>query len=113
MILIFKWFISAIAIFAATYFIPGISVLNFYTALIASFLLGILNITIRPILYLLTLPINLITFGLFSIVLNALIFWFLSAIVKGLQIEGFIPALLGSIFVFAVMFIADKVLNSE
>ncbi|MEK7558655.1 MAG: phage holin family protein [Patescibacteria group bacterium] len=113
MAIIFKWFISAGAIFGAAYFIPGILVLNFYTALVASLLLGVLNITVRPILYLLTLPVNLVTFGLFSIVLNALIFWLLSTVVKGFQVDGFIAALLGSLFVSTVTFIADKALTSE
>ena len=111
--LVLKWLVSALALFGATYFIPGITVVSFYTALIAMIFLGVLNVTVRPILFLLTLPVNLVTFGLFSIILNALIFWFLSTIVKGLYIDGFIPALLGSLFVSVAIFIADKLLSKE
>jgi|SRR3989344_3367695 len=111
--IILKWLIVAGAFFATAYFIPGIAVANFYTALIASFLLGVMSITVRPILFLLTLPITLITFGLFSFVLNALIFWFISTIIKGFQVDGFIPALLGSFFVSVIMYIADKLLSEE
>ena len=109
--IIFKWLIAAASIFGAAYFIPGISVIGFYSALVASLILGILNITVRPVLYILTLPVNMVTFGLFSIVINAAIFWFLSTIVKGIEISGFAAALLGSLFVSAVMFISDKILT--
>jgi len=113
MTVIFKWLIAAASIFGAAYFIPGISVVSFYSALIASLVLGVLNITVKPILYLLTLPVNMVTFGLFSIVINAVIFWFLSTIVKGIEISGFTAALLGSLFVSAVMFVADKILSRD
>ena len=111
--LILRWLIVAGAFLATAYFIPGITVADFYTALVASFFLGVLSITIRPILFLLTLPITLVTFGLFSFILNAFIFWFLSTIVKGFQVSGFIPALFGSLFVSVVMYIADKLLSEE
>ncbi|MBX4215443.1 phage holin family protein [Candidatus Parcubacteria bacterium] len=102
--LIIKWLIGGAALFAAPYLIPGIAIANFYTALVASFVLGLLNITVRPVLKLLALPLNLITFGLFTLVINAGIFWFLSTIVKGLDIDGFMAAFLGSLFVSAVLF---------
>jgi len=108
-----KWLIGSIALFVAPYLIPGITVANFYTALIASFVLGILNVTIRPLLILLTLPVNLLTFGLFRLVVNAVIFWFLSTIVKGLHIEGFVAAFLGALFVAVVLFVADKLFGRE
>lgn len=106
--IIYKWLLASIALSFAPYIIPGITVANFYSALIAAFVLGILSITVKPILTLLTLPINLITFGLFTLVLNALIFWFLSTIIKGINIDGFVSAFLGSLFVSVVIFIADK-----
>ena len=77
-------------------YVPGISVASFYTALIVAVIWGIMGLTIRPVLSILTLPINIITFGLFSFVLNALLFWFLSTFIAGFAIEGFIPALEGS-----------------
>lgn len=111
--LIFKWLILSGALLVAPYIIPGISISNFYSALVAVFVLGILHITIRPVLLLLTLPINLLTLGLFSLVVNAIIFWLLSTIVKGFQVDGFVAAFLGALFVSVVMFVADKILKDE
>ena len=111
--LLLKWLAGSIALFRAPYLIPGITVANFYTALIASFVLGILNVTIRPLLVLLTLPVNLLTFGLFRLVVNAFIFWFLSTIVKGLDVDGFVAAFLGSLFVAVILFAADKLLDKD
>lgn len=111
--IIIKWVIASGALLVAPYIIPGISVSNFYSAIAAVFVLGILHITIRPILLVLTLPINLLTLGLFSLVINAIIFWLLSIIVKGFQVDGFVAAFLGALFVSAVMFVADKILRDE
>ncbi len=111
--LLAKWLIGSASLLAAPYIIPGISISNFYSALVAVFILGILHITIRPILLFFTLPINMLSLGLFSLVVNAIIFWFLSTIVKGLQVDGFVAAFLGALFVSAVMFITDKILRNE
>lgn len=111
--LILKWLIGSAALFATPYLIPGIAIADFYTALSAVFVFGVLSVTLRPALGLLTLPINLLTFGLFSFVLNAFIFWLLSTIVKGFEVNGFISALLGSLFVSAVLAVADFVLHHD
>lgn len=75
----------------------GIAVSGLYTAVVVAAIWGLLGLTIRPLLSLLTLPINIITFGLFSFVLNALLFWFVASFVEGFTVAGFIPALLGSV----------------
>ncbi len=93
---------TAAAILLIANFIPGIAVASFTTALIAALVWGIMGLTIRPILGLLTLPINLITFGLFSFILNALMFWLLAAFVPGFSVAGFIPALEGSVLLTIV-----------
>lgn len=111
--IIIKWVIASGALLVAPYIISGISISNFYSALVAVFVLGILHITIRPILLVLTLPINLLTLGLFSLVINAIIFLLLSTIVKGFQVDGFMAAFLGALFVSAVMFITEKILKGE
>jgi putative membrane protein len=82
--------------------VPGILVESFYTALVVSIAWGIIGLTIKPILKILTLPINIITLGLFSFVLNALLFWFLASFIKGFHVNGFIPALIGS-FILALV----------
>jgi putative membrane protein len=91
-------------------FIQGIAVADFYTAAIVALIWGVISVTIRPILGLLTLPINLITFGLFSFILNALLFWFVASFVQGFEVSGFIAALLGSAVLTLVSWAVDAAL---
>jgi putative membrane protein len=77
--------------------IAGLTVDSFYTAAVVAVIWGLLAVTLRPILNLLALPINLITFGLFSFIINALLFWFLASFIQGFGVAGFVPALLGSV----------------
>lgn len=91
-------------------FIDGISVDGFVTALIAALVLGILNVTVKPVLFILTLPLTLVTLGLFTFVLNALLFWFLGYVVPGFEVTGFLAAFLGALIVAAVSTIAHKFL---
>ncbi len=97
--LILKVLITAAALLVAAYAIPGITVASVYTAIIAAVILGLLHLIVRPVLFILTLPINILTLGLFSFVLNALLFWFAASFVDGFSVAGFIPALLGSLLV--------------
>ncbi len=103
--------ISALALLLAAYLIPGIHVASFYTALIVALVLGILNIFVRPLLVLLTLPITLVTFGLFVFVINAAIFWFVASFVEGFSVSGFFPALMGSLLISVVSAAANKLLE--
>jgi putative membrane protein len=75
---------------------------SFYTALVAALVLGLVNALIRPILLVLTLPINILSLGLFTFVLNALMVWFASTIVKGFTVEGFVPAFLAALALWTV-----------
>lgn len=95
--LLLKWLVSALAFLALPYIIAGISVEGFGTALILAFLWGIVNVTIKPILLLLTLPINLLTFGIFTFILNGFLLWLLGGIVKGFEVQGFWVAILGAL----------------
>jgi len=97
MIILLEWFTSAISILIASYLIPGVKVAGVWSALILALVLGFLNILIKPLLVLLTLPINILTLGLFTLVINALIVMLASSIVKGFEVGGFINALLFSI----------------
>ena len=108
--LIVKWLIGALAVLGAAYLIPGIVVASFYTALIVAALWGVVNIIVKPILVILTLPITILTLGLFTLVINALLFWFLGTIVKGFAVEGFVAAFLGALFVSVVSFVGNKIL---
>lgn len=87
---------TAATLIALTRLVPGITVDGWYSAFVVALVWGLMGLTIRPILGLLTLPINIITFGLFSFILNALLFWFVASIVPGFAVAGFIPALIAS-----------------
>ena len=91
-------------------FVSGVSVDGFVTAILVAFLLGVLNVTVKPVLFILTLPLTLVTLGLFSFVLNALVFWFLGTIIAGFTVTGFIPAFFGAFILSAVSTVAHKVL---
>lgn len=102
MYLIFRWIMNALALLIAAAVVPGFGIASFYTALIGALVLGIVNTLIRPILFVLTLPVNLLTFGLFSFVLNALMLWLVGTIVKGFAVEGFVAALLAALIIWVV-----------
>jgi putative membrane protein len=87
--ILLNWIISSLIVIVVAYILPGVHVESFLTALAVSLILGVLNLLIRPLLILLTLPITLITFGLFLIVINALLLLLTDAIVPGFTIDGF------------------------
>jgi len=97
-----------LALFIASYYVPGIQVDSFYIAAIVAVLLGVLNLVVRPVLVVLTLPITILTLGLFLLVLNAGIFYFVGTFVHGFEVEGFMPALLGSLIVSTLSWLAHK-----
>src|SRR5438045_107036 len=95
--LLIRWLLSAGALLLITRLIPGIIIQNFYTALVAALVLGLINALIKPLIVLLTLPVNIMTLGLFTLVINALLFWFASTVVKGFDVAGFWPAFFGAL----------------
>lgn len=97
LIILINWLISAIAVLLASYLIPGVVVSTFWWALVVALVLGIVNAVIKPILVLLTLPINILTLGLFTLVIDAVLVLLVSAIVPGFHVSGFWPALFFSI----------------
>lgn len=97
MTLLLVWLLNAVALLAVAYLLPGITVASFGSALVAALVLGLLNSLVKPVLVLLTLPITVVTLGLFLIVLNALLFWFAGSILKGFQVSGFWWAVIGAL----------------
>jgi putative membrane protein len=98
--------INMVAILIVSYLFPKmIRVDGFLAALVAAFLLGIVNTILRPILVFLTFPITLVTLGLFLLVINGLMLWLVSALVKGFYVSGFWGAVLGSIFISLVSWV--------
>ena len=95
--IIARLLINILALLLVAYVVPGIIVDGFFTAFIVAILLGLLNIFIKPLLLILTLPITLLTLGLFAFVINALLFWFVASFVEGFSVAGFWVALLGTI----------------
>lgn len=105
--LIIRWLIYALVIMLLPYVIPGISVKNFYSALIAALILGLVNAVIRPLVILLTLPVNILTLGLFTLVINALMLWFVATIVKGFDIKNFAAAFLGALILWVISWVTN------
>ena len=95
--LLLVWILNAVALLVVAYLLPGIKVASFGSALIAALVLGLLNALVKPVLVLLTLPITVVTLGLFLLVLNALLFWFAGSILKGFQVSGFWAAVIGAL----------------
>ena len=103
MVFLFRLLINMVAILIISYLFPRlIKVDGFLAALVAAFLLGIVNAIIRPVLVFVTFPITLLTLGLFLLVINGLMLWLVSALVKGFQVNGFWGAVLGSILISLV-----------
>ncbi|KKQ60757.1 MAG: hypothetical protein US81_C0013G0009 [Parcubacteria group bacterium GW2011_GWE2_38_18] len=106
-----KWLILTASIMSAAYLIPGVEVTGLWPALILAIVIGVINLIIRPILILITLPINILTLGLFTFIINAFLVLLASTIVKGFEVGGFFNALLFSIIVSLFNFILSKVLD--
>ena len=95
--ILINWLISAVVIIIAAYVLPGVHVENFGTALLVALVLGILNAVLKPVLIILTLPITIITLGLFALVINALLILLVGAIIPGFTVDNFGWAILFSI----------------
>jgi putative membrane protein len=95
--LLMKWLLSAMALLAVAHFYSGVEVQSFTAALIAAFVIGLLNTIVRPILVVLTLPVTIISLGLFLFVINALMFWAASSLLDGFLVRNFTAAMIGSL----------------
>lgn len=104
-----KWVLMAFAMLFVAWIVPGISFAGFMSAFWAVLVMAIVNVFIRPILLLLTLPINLLTLGLFTFIINALMFLLVAKIVPGFMVVGFVAALLGSIVLSILSILINKV----
>jgi putative membrane protein len=109
--LILNWLLSAGALLAVAHLYSGVVVTSFTAALIAAAVLGLLNAVVRPVLVLLTLPVTVVTLGLFLFIINALMFWSASGLLSGFDVRGFIPALIGSLIYSVLQLAIDFVLE--
>jgi putative membrane protein len=95
--LLVVWVINAVALLTVAYVMPGIAVADFWAAMVAAVVLGLVNAVIRPVLVLLTLPVTIITLGLFIFVINGLLFWFVGSFIQGFVVSGFWAGVFGAI----------------
>ncbi len=108
--LLLVWLINALALIIITYLIPSIRISGFGTAMIVAVVLGLLNASLRWVLILLTLPVNILTLGLFTLVINALMFWLCASLLKGFDVSGFWPAFFGSLLYSIVSWLLSVVI---
>jgi len=95
--LLIKWLLSALALLAVAYLYSGVQVSTYTSALLAAAVIGLLNMFVRPVLVVLTLPVTIVTLGLFLFVINALLFWAASGLLSGFHVNSFFAALVGSL----------------
>lgn len=108
MILITRLLLIALALLLLSEYIPGITITGLYPAIIAAVILGLLNAIVRPILIILTLPITILTLGLFIIVINAALFAFAASFIAGFSVSGFWTAVLGSVIISFVSTLSNR-----
>jgi putative membrane protein len=111
--LLIRWLFLTIAILVAAHLIEGIEVKGFWSALFAAAILGVLNAIFRPILILLTLPITVLTLGLFTFVINAVLIMMVSGVVGGFEVHGFWSALFGSLVISIVSWLLNSFINEQ
>lgn len=111
--LFIRWLILTIAILITAYLLKGIQVSGFGSALLAAAILGILNAFFRPVLLLLTLPLNLLTFGLFTFVINAILLMMASGVITGFQVNGFWSAVFGSILIGLISWLINSFIGGQ
>lgn len=109
--LIVKWLLSAAALLFVAYVYNGVQVRSFESALLAAFVIGLLNTIVRPILVVLTLPVTVVTLGLFLFVINALMFWAAGSILSGFHVTGFVAALVGSLLYSVIGIVIESALE--
>lgn len=113
MSILIRWAINCLALVITAYLIEGISVESYQAVILAAFVLGIVNAIIRPIFLIFTLPLNVLTLGLFTFVINGLMLLLTASIVKGFVVQGLIPAIIGSIILSLISFILTRLIKDK
>jgi putative membrane protein len=110
--LLAKWLLSAAALLFVAYIYAGVEVKTFGAAMIAALVIGLFNTIVRPILVVLTLPVTVVTLGLFLFIINALMFWAAASVLDGFHVQGFVAALIGSLIYTALGMVIELALES-
>jgi len=111
--LLLVWLINTVALLGVAYFMPSVQISSFGAALVAALVLGLVNAVIRPVLILLTLPVTLLTLGLFILVVNGLLFWFVGSILQGFFVAGFWSGVLGALVFSVISWLLSALLLPE
>ena len=111
--LVLRWLILTAAILVASYLFEGINASGFFSAFWAAAILGVLNALLRPVLLVLTLPINILTFGLFTFVINAIMLRMASGVISGFEVTGFWPAFFGALVISLVSWGLNSFVNDR
>lgn len=113
MLIVVKWLLMTAAVMIAAYVIPGVNVTGFFSALWVALFLGIVNVLVRPFLILITLPINILTLGLFTFVINGALILLASWIIKGFHVSSFWVAVLFSIVLSIINFLFSQIVGTR
>ncbi len=113
MVLLWRWLFNALALLLVAYILPGVEVESFYIALITAAVLGIVNLLLKPILIFLTLPITVLTLGLFTLVINGLLFWFVASFVEGFSVDGLGTAIVAAFILSIFSFFSQHLIKNK
>jgi putative membrane protein len=111
--LLIRWLILTVAIISASYLLEGIHISGFFSAFLAAAILGVLNALFRPVLIILTLPINILTFGLFTFIINALMLKMASSVIPGFEVQGFWTAVFGALIISFVSWLLNSFISDR
>ena len=110
---ILVWVINAVSLLLVTHLLPSVHVRSFTTALVIAVVLGLVNALLRPVLLILTLPVNVLTLGLFTLVVNGFCFWLVANVIKGFEVASFGSAIIGALLYSIVSWLAASLLLGE
>ncbi len=111
--LLIGWLLNALALLAVAYLMPSIQVASFGSALVAALVLGLVNTLVRPILVILTLPVTLLTLGLFLLIINGLLFWAVGSFLDGFSVGGFWSGVLGAMLYSVISWVLSALLKPK
>lgn len=111
--ILLRWFITTLAVFSLPYFVDGVAVNSILTAVIVAACLVFLNMVVKPVVNLLTLPINILTLGLFSLVINGVFFWIVARIISGFTVSTFTAAVIGALVISIINWIVAKFVKHD
>lgn len=111
--ILLRWFITVLAIFTLPHIVSGIGVNSVLTAVVVSACLVFLNMVVKPVISILTLPLNILTLGLFSIIINGAFFWFIAQIIQGFTIASFKAAIIGALVISIINWLVNRFIDND